>query len=121
MNHVALILLIAAAIVSPAQTFVCGKSRTGATLLTASSIYSATTPGFDLQTLPQVDSTSCSSDKPFFFSVALPEGAGLPLRKYLTNDLPDFNPAAPDSIGNFSLPATPIPSKTADTTKISQY
>jgi len=75
MKHVALVLLIAAAIISPAQTFVCGNSRTGATLLTASSIYSAATPGFDLQTIPQVDSKSCSSDKPFFFSVALPEGS----------------------------------------------
>jgi lysophospholipase L1-like esterase len=75
MKQIALIFLLAAAIVSPAQTFVCGKSRSGATLLTASSIYSATTAGFDLQTLPQIDSTSCTSEKPFFFSVALPEGS----------------------------------------------
>ncbi len=75
MKHFALVVLLAAAIASPAQRFVCGKSRTGAMLLTTSSIYSATTPGFDLQTLPQIDAKSCSSSKPFFFSVALPEGS----------------------------------------------
>ena len=75
MKQIALAFLLAIAIASPAQTFVCGKSHTGATLLTAGSIYSATAPGFDLQTLPQIDSRSCSSEKPFFFSVALPEGS----------------------------------------------
>lgn len=75
MKQFVLAILLAAALATPAQTFVCGKSRTGATPLTASSIYSATTPGFDLQTLPQADSKSCSSDKPFFFSIALPEGS----------------------------------------------
>jgi len=75
MKQIALVFLLAIAIASPAQTFVCGKSHTGATLLTAGSIYSATAPGFDLQTLPQIDSRSCSSEKPFFFSVALPEGS----------------------------------------------
>jgi lysophospholipase L1-like esterase len=75
MKPTALVLLLVAAIASPAQTFVCGKSRTGATLLTASSVYSDTTPGFDLEALPQIDSTSCASDKPFFFSIAFPEGS----------------------------------------------
>ena len=75
MKQIALVFLLAIAIASPAQTFVCGKSHTGGTLLTAGSIYSATAPGFDLQTLPQIDSRSCSSEKPFFFSVALPEGS----------------------------------------------
>ena len=75
MKQIALAFLLAIAIASPAQTFVCGKSHAGATLLTAGSIYSATAPGFDLQTLPQIDSKSCSSEKPFFFSVALPEGS----------------------------------------------
>jgi hypothetical protein len=46
--------------------------------------------------------------------------AKLPLRKFLTNDLSDFNPAAPDSVDTFSLPATPIPPKTANVTKIPQ-
>jgi lysophospholipase L1-like esterase len=75
MKELAFVILLAAALVSPAQTFVCGNSRKGATPLTASSIYSATTPGFDLQTLPQIDSKSCSSDVPIFFSIALPEGS----------------------------------------------
>jgi lysophospholipase L1-like esterase len=75
MKQTALVLLLVGAIVSPAQTFVCGNTRPGATTLTAGSIYSATAPGFDLQTLPQTDSKSCSSARPFFFSVALPEGS----------------------------------------------
>jgi lysophospholipase L1-like esterase len=44
----------------------------------------------------------------------------LPLRKYLTKDLPDFNPAAPDPVDKFRLPATPIPPKTDNTTKTPQ-
>ena len=75
MKQTALILLLAGALASPALTFVCGKAAKGATALTAHSVYSATTPGFDLQTIPQCDSKSCSSDKPFFYSLALPEGS----------------------------------------------
>jgi lysophospholipase L1-like esterase len=75
MKQIALVLLFAGALASSAQTFVCGKARTGATLLAANSVYSASTPGFDLQTVPEIDAKSCSSDKPFFFSVALPEGS----------------------------------------------
>jgi lysophospholipase L1-like esterase len=37
--------------------------------------------------------------------------AKLPLCEYLTNDLPDFNPATPDPIDTFNLPMTPIPPK----------
>ncbi|MGD0346887.1 MAG: rhamnogalacturonan acetylesterase [Terracidiphilus sp.] len=74
MKKTAFVLLLTCALASPAQTFVCGKPRAGATSLTANSIYSATTPGFDLQTSPQLDAESCSSDRPFFFSLALPEG-----------------------------------------------
>src|ERR1035438_9555948 len=51
------------------------RSETASVQLAPSSIYSATSPGFDLNTTPQVDAKSCSSDKPFFFSVALPEGS----------------------------------------------
>jgi lysophospholipase L1-like esterase len=75
MKQTALLLLFVVALASPAQTFVCGNSRAGATALTANSIYSPTTPGFDLQTLPRIDAKSCSSGKPFFFSLALPEGS----------------------------------------------
>lgn len=74
-RHTTLALLLTSALALPAQTFVCGKPHSGATLLTESSIYSASTPGFDLHTNPQTDAKSCSSDKPFFFSVALPEGS----------------------------------------------
>jgi lysophospholipase L1-like esterase len=46
--------------------------------------------------------------------------AKLPLRKYLANDVPDFNPSAPDPVDTFSLPPTPIPPKTGNVTKIPQ-
>ena len=67
--------LLAYATLLPAQTFVCGKARAGATQLTASSVYTTTTPGFDLRTVPTIDAQSCSSEMPFFFSIALPEGS----------------------------------------------
>jgi lysophospholipase L1-like esterase len=75
MKSAALVLILASAFASSAQTFVCGKARAGATSLAANSVYSATTSGFDLQTQPQIDTKSCASDTPFFFSVALPEGS----------------------------------------------
>lgn len=58
-----------------AQKFVCGAPKTGEVALTASSIYTANTPGFDLETLPRVAANACSSDKPFFFSATEPEGS----------------------------------------------
>jgi len=58
-----------------AQTFVCGVAKLGETRLTNSSLYSATTAGFDLATAPEVGANSCSSDKPFFLSIPLPEGS----------------------------------------------
>jgi polygalacturonase len=61
--------------VAQAQKFVCGTPKTGEVALTASSIYSATAAGFDLATVPQVAANSCTSDKPFFFSVPEPEGS----------------------------------------------
>lgn len=75
MKQTILLFFLAGALATPAQTFVCGKPHPGATLLTASSVYSVTSPGFDLQTLPQIGARSCSSDQPFFFSVALPEAS----------------------------------------------
>jgi lysophospholipase L1-like esterase len=75
MKRIIVIALILCAFVAHAQKFVCGKAETGALQLASSSIYSATSPGFDLNTTPQVDAESCSSDKPFVFSVALPEGS----------------------------------------------
>ena len=75
MRQIAVVLLLACALAPRAQTFVCGKARTGATPLTTNSVYSPTTPGFDLHTTPEIDAKSCTSDKPFFFSIALPEGS----------------------------------------------
>ncbi len=37
--------------------------------------YTDTTAGFDLNTTPKIDSKVCTSDKPFFFSVPIPEGS----------------------------------------------
>jgi lysophospholipase L1-like esterase len=62
------------------MTFTCGPAAKGATQLTQSTLYSDTSAGFDLGTAPAITSSSskgasfCSSDKPFFFSVPVPEG-----------------------------------------------
>jgi len=55
-------------------TFTCGAAKKGTTALTASSVYSESAAGWDIKTTPKVDGGICSSDKPFFFSIALPEG-----------------------------------------------
>ena len=55
-------------------TFNCGAAKKGATALTASSIYSESAAGWDIKTTPMVEGGICSSDKPFYFSMALPEG-----------------------------------------------
>jgi lysophospholipase L1-like esterase len=68
-------LVSACAVAVPAQQFVCGQVRQGAVQLAATSVYSATAPGFDLKATPEVAANSCSSEKPFFFSVTLPEGS----------------------------------------------
>jgi lysophospholipase L1-like esterase len=57
------------------QKFVCGQIKPDAAQLTATSLYTAGRPGFDLGTAPRVAAKSCSSDKPFFFSINLPEGS----------------------------------------------
>jgi lysophospholipase L1-like esterase len=46
--------------------------------------------------------------------------ADLPIKKFLTKDVPDFNPSHPDSQPDFSLPATPIPPKTTNVMKVPQ-
>jgi lysophospholipase L1-like esterase len=46
--------------------------------------------------------------------------AKLPVAELLLKDVPDFNPANPDPLTDFHLPATPIPAKTADVMKIPQ-
>jgi lysophospholipase L1-like esterase len=75
MNRIVLFLLVVGTLTAHAQRFVCGKAGAGSAPLTATSIYTATTPGFDLNTTPDIDVNFCSSDKPFFFSIALPEGS----------------------------------------------
>jgi lysophospholipase L1-like esterase len=46
--------------------------------------------------------------------------ANLPIKKLLAKDIPDFNPARPDSQPDFNLPATPIPPKTTNVMKVPQ-
>jgi len=72
------LILAGVALAAHAQSFVCGQpgaAETGAVQLTAASVYSPSTPGFDLNTIPDVKAGFCASDKPFFFSAALPEGS----------------------------------------------
>jgi|GEM_PF-96228 Endopolygalacturonase len=60
---------------SHAQTFVCGKSKPQEQRLSAASVFSPTSPGFDQGAAPEVSANSCTSEKPFFFSAAVPEGS----------------------------------------------
>ena len=46
--------------------------------------------------------------------------AKLPLRKFLTKDIPGFDPSKPDPQADFNLPATPIPPRTANVMKVPQ-
>ena len=74
----ALLILAAAALPLAAQQtlrFDCGRIRNDAAIhLTSTSLYTPATPGFDLQPPPTVADGACTSDKPFFFSIALPDG-----------------------------------------------
>jgi lysophospholipase L1-like esterase len=58
-----------------AQRLVCGHAKSDYMQLTASSLYTATAPGFDLNTVPEIGTKSCFSASPFFLSIALPEGS----------------------------------------------
>jgi len=55
-------------------TFACGQGKNGGLSLFANTLYSDTSAGWDLKTAPKVDNGTCSSDKPFFFSIPVPEG-----------------------------------------------
>ncbi len=55
-------------------TYVCGPATKGGTSLTTNSIYSESAPGWDLKTAPKLANGVCSSDTPYFFSIAVPEG-----------------------------------------------
>lgn len=54
--------------------FECKPGTGPGTHLTPASLYTDTTPGFDLQPAPTVADGACTADKPFFFSIALPDG-----------------------------------------------
>ena len=75
MKQTVLLLFLASALAASGQKFVCGEARTGAVLLNENSIFSPTAAGFDLGSRPEVAGQSCSSTKPFFFSITLPEGS----------------------------------------------
>jgi len=55
-------------------TFACGTAKQGDVTLSESSIYSEAAAGWDLKTAPKIANGVCSSDKPYFFSIAVPEG-----------------------------------------------
>jgi hypothetical protein len=44
----------------------------------------------------------------------------LPIAKFLSKDVPDFDPSKPDPQATFDLPATPIPPKATDVMKVPQ-
>lgn len=77
MKFTFLALLALSSLALHGQSFVCGDAHApkGARALTASSFYTSSEAGFDLHTAPVLEEKSCSSDKPFFFSVTLPEGS----------------------------------------------
>ena len=71
---VALLLVCSGSLALSAQTFTCGAAKSGASALQADSLYTEKTAGFDLKSTPEVAGRFCSSAKPFFFSVNVPEG-----------------------------------------------
>ena len=73
----ALSAILAAALPLAAQQalqFDCQPGKTKAVHLNPASLYTASTPGFDLQPPPTVADGACTADKPFFFSLAVPDG-----------------------------------------------
>lgn len=78
MRHLFALILAGGALAAHAQSFVCGQPESAqaeAVQLTAATVYSPASPGFDLNTVPEVKAGFCASGKPFFFSAALPEGS----------------------------------------------
>jgi lysophospholipase L1-like esterase len=60
---------------SPAlMKYACGPANRTFATLSPTSRYADITAGFDLIDSPQISDRSCHSDKPFFFSVPVPEG-----------------------------------------------
>jgi lysophospholipase L1-like esterase len=55
--------------------YACGPANRMFATLSPTSRFTDTTAGFDLLPSPAVEARSCTSDKPFFFSVSIPEGS----------------------------------------------
>jgi len=55
-------------------TYACGPAKKGGISLSPNSVYSESAAGWDLKTAPRIANGVCSSDKPYFFSIAVPEG-----------------------------------------------
>src|SRR3984957_12625306 len=54
--------------------YACGPANRMFATLSPTSRFTDTTAGFDLVASPAINDKSCTSDKPFFFSVPIPEG-----------------------------------------------
>ena len=54
--------------------YACGPANRMFATLSPTSRFTDTTAGFDLIASPEIAGNSCTSDQPFFFSVAIPEG-----------------------------------------------
>jgi lysophospholipase L1-like esterase len=55
--------------------YACGPANRLFATLSPTSRFTDTTAGFDLLDSPTIEEKSCTSDKPFFFSVPIPEGS----------------------------------------------
>ena len=55
--------------------YACGPANRMFATLSPTSRFTDTTAGFDLLPSPAVEGKACTSDKPFFFSVPIPEGS----------------------------------------------
>src|SRR5277367_5085837 len=55
--------------------YACGPANRMFATLSPTSRFTDTAAGFDLVDSPAVEAKSCTSDKPFFFSVPIPEGS----------------------------------------------
>jgi lysophospholipase L1-like esterase len=55
--------------------YACGPANRMFATLSPTSRFTDTTAGFDLLPSPAIEGNSCTSDKPFFFSVPIPEGS----------------------------------------------
>ncbi len=62
--------------VNPAlMKYACGPANRMFATLSPASLYTETTAGFDLNTVPEIAGKACTSDKAFFFSVPIAEGS----------------------------------------------